>query len=68
MSNWEKAYLDEIDWFIETYLEDEYEDEEDKKILQEITDEKKRDVVDELLNDSEINLAINGAIRYYLFH
>lgn len=68
MSNWEKAYLDEIDWFIETYLEDEYEDEEDKKILQEITDEKKRDVVDELLNDSEINQAINGAIRYYLFH
>lgn len=68
MSNWEKAYLDEINWFIETYLEDEYEDEEDKKILQEITDEKKRDVVDELLNDSEINQAINEAIRYYLFH
>ena len=68
MSNWELAYKDEIDWFIETFMDDEFEDDEDKKILKEITDEDKKDIIDNLLNDNEINNTINGAIRYYLFH
>lgn len=68
MSNLEKAYIEEIEWFIDHYINDDFEDEEDKKILKEITDEDKRDIVDRLLNDDEINNTINEAIRYYLFH
>lgn len=68
MSKWEEVYMEEIEWFIDNYINDEFEDDEDKKILKEITDEDKRDVVDRLLNDDEINSAINEAIRYYLFH
>lgn len=68
MSKFEEAYMEEIEWFIDNYINDEFEDDKDKKILKEITDEDKRDIVDELLNDDEINNAINEAIRYYLFH
>ena len=68
MSNWEKAYLDEIECFIDEYLDDEYEDDEDKEILKNITDQDKRNIVEQLLNDDEINQAMNEAIRYYLFH
>ena len=68
MSKWEEVYMEEIKWFIDDYINDEFEDDEDKKILKEITDEDKRDVVDKLLNDDEINQSINEAIRYYLFH
>ena len=68
MSNWEKAYLDEIECFIEEYLDDEFEDDEDKEILKNITDKDKKDVVNKLLDDDELNQAINEAIRYYLFH
>lgn len=68
MSKWEEVYLDEINYFIEYYINDEFEDDKDKKILKEITDEDKRDVVDRLINDDEINQTINEAIRYYLFH
>ena len=68
MSNFEKAYMDEVNYFIEYYLEDEFEDEDDKKVLKEITDEDKKQVVEMLLNDNEINQAINEGIRYYLFH
>ena len=68
MCNLELGYQDEINWFIETYINDDFEDDEDKKVLLELTDEDKRDVVDRLLNDDEINSAINEAIRYYLFH
>ena len=68
MSKWEEVYLEEIEYFIDNYLEDEYEDEEDKEILKKITDEDKRDIVDMLLNDDEINRMINESIRYYLFH
>lgn len=68
MSNFEKAYMDEVNYFIEYYLEDEFENEDNKKVLKEITDEDKKQVVDMLLNDNEINQAINESIRYYLFH
>lgn len=68
MSKWEEVYLDEINYFIDDYINDEFEDDEDKKVLKEITDEDKRDVVDRLINDDEINQTINEAIRYYLFH
>lgn len=68
MSKWEEVYMEEIEWFIDSYINDEFEDDEDKKILKEITDADKRDVVDRLLNDDEINQSINEAIRYYLFH
>lgn len=68
MSNFEKAYMDEVNYFIDYYLEDEFEDEDDKKVLKEITDEDKKQVVEMLLNDNEINQAINEGIRYYLFH
>lgn len=68
MSNFEKAYMEEIEYFIDYYLEDDWESEENKKTLREITEKDKRDVVDLLLNDNEINQAINEGIRYYLFH
>lgn len=68
MSKWEEVYMEEIEWFIDNYINDEFEDDEDKKILKEITDEDKKDIVDRLLNDNEINQSINEAIRYYLFH
>ena len=68
MSNWEKTFLEEINLFIEDYLDDEFEDEENKKILRDMTEEKKKDVVYKILNDDEINQTINEAIRYYLFH
>lgn len=68
MSNFEKAYMEEVEYFIDYYLEDDWESEENKKTLREITEKDKRDVVDLLLNDSEINQAINEGIRYYLFH
>ena len=68
MSNWEKAYLDEINWYIETFLEDEFEDDDDKEVLKEIDEKRKLEVVNNLLNDSGINEKINEAIRWYLFH
>ena len=68
MSKWEEVYMEEIEWFIDNYINDEFEDDEDKNILKEITDEDKKDVVDRLLNDDEINNVMNEAIRYYLFH
>ena len=68
MSKWEEVYLDEINYFIDNYINDDFENEEDKKVLKEITDEDKRDVVDRLLNDDTINQSINVAIKYYLFH
>ena len=68
MSKWEEVYLDEINWFIETYINDEFEDDEDKKLLLQLTDEDKKRVIDNLLNDNKINETINEGIRYYLFH
>ena len=68
MSNLELAYKDEINYFIENFIDDEFEDDDDKKILQQTTDEDKKRVIDRLLNDDEINEAINEGIRYYLFH
>lgn len=64
----EEAYINEINWFIDNYLNDDYENEEDKEILKNITDEDIRDIADILMNDDDINERINNSIRYYLFH
>lgn len=68
MSYFEKAYTNELEYFIECFLDDEFEDEEDKKVIKELTDEDKRDIVDSVLNDSELNSVLNSTIRYYIFH
>lgn len=64
MSKWEEVYLDEINYFIDTYIDDVFEDDEDKEVLKNITDEDKRIVVDELMNDSWLNEQINNTIEF----
>lgn len=68
MSDLEKAYMNEVEWFISNVLDDDWVDEEDKKPLRELTENDKKDIVDDLLNDSELNQLIDSSIRYYVYH
>ncbi|MEE3417794.1 MAG: hypothetical protein VZQ62_00475 [Methanosphaera sp.] len=68
MSDLEKAYMNELEWFISNELDDDWVEENDKKPLRELTEEDKRDIVDALLNDYELNQLINSSIRYYIYH
>lgn len=68
MNNLGNAYLDEIKWFIECYLDDSYEQSEDKEILLKLKEEDLKDVVYKMIDDSELNECLNSTIRYYLFH
>lgn len=68
MSNLEKAYLQEIDFVIETELEDIFMDAEDKKVLKNITKKRKKEIVEQLIEDAEVNETLYNAVKYYLFH
>lgn len=67
-SNIEKAYFEEIEFIIETILDDDFEDYKDKKVLKALNNEDKEKIVDLMLNDDELNETIYNTIRYYLFH
>ena len=68
MSNLEKAYLEEIDFVIDTELEDDFMAEEDKEVLKSITKKRKKEIVEQLIEDNEINETVYNAVKYYLFH
>ena len=68
MNNLEKAYLQEIDFVIETELDDIFMDAEDKEVLKNITKKRKKEIVEELIEDAEVNETLYNAVKYYLFH
>ena len=65
-SNIEKAYKTEIDFQIENIVNDEFEDEDFKKRLTEITDGEYNDIISSMLEDNELNECLSSTIRYYL--
>lgn len=68
MNNLGNAYIDEIKWFIECFIDDKYENSKDKETLLKMTEEDLKDVVYKMLDDSELNECLNSTIRYYLLH
>jgi CBS domain containing-hemolysin-like protein len=68
MSNLEKGYLDEIDFYIETLMNDEYASEKDKEKVSKLTKEDKKYIVDKMLDDNELNEELNSTINYWMFH
>lgn len=72
-SNFEKAYFEEIKYYIENdidYIERYgYEEEKkDLKFLKSLTDKDIEILVDKVLNDDELNEERNNTIHHYLYH
>ena len=62
----EKAYKSEIDFQIESIINDEFENEDFKKRLTNLSDEEYIKVVNLMLDDNELNECLSNTIRYYL--
>lgn len=63
----EQGYKNEVIWFINNFIEDEYEDEKIREIIKKEVDlEKVQEVADNLLNDWQLNELLNQRIRHYL--
>lgn len=62
----EKAYKNEIDFQIESIVNDEFESEDFKKRLTNLSNEEYIKVVNLMLEDDELNECLSSTIRYYL--
>ena len=66
MTDLEKAYIDEINYVIETLVNDEFF--EDKDAILELDENDVKDIANMMLEDNELNECLNSTIEYYLKH